>query len=133
MDFDQTHFRFYTLTCQKLGKSSIEVLHDLQSVWKDAAPSLRTIQRWMKDFNDGTRMELGDAPRSGRPRATRTDEFAQQIASLINEDPHLSSRDLSDLLDCNQSSVARVLRDDLGMRWVCSVWVPHELTDEPVN
>lgn len=130
MEFDQTHFRFYTITGQKLGKSATEIHLELNEAWKDRAPSLRTVQRWMKDFNEGTRTNLDDAPRSGRPRSTRTEELSNQVADLIKDDPHLSSRDIAELLNCNQSTILRILSDDLELRWVCSVWVPHDLTAE---
>ena len=124
------HFRFYTVTCGMLGKSATEVHFELNEAWKDHAPSLRTVQRWMKDFNEGKRTNLVDAPRSGRPRSTRTEELSNQVADLIKDDPHLSSRDIAELLSCNQTTILRILSDDLQLRWVCSVWVPHDLTAE---
>ena len=103
MEFDQTHFRFYTITCVKLGKSATEIHFELNEAWKDRAPSLQTVQRWMKDFDEGTRTSLADGPRSGCPRSTRTEELSNQVADLIKDDPHLSSRDIAEQLSCNQS------------------------------
>ena len=99
MEFDQTLIRFYTITCLiKLEKSATVDHFELNESWKDHAPSLWTVQRWMKDFNEGTRTNLADAPRSGRPRSTRTEELSNQVADLIKDDPHLSSRNTAEQL-----------------------------------
>ena len=50
------------------------------------------------------------------------------VRKIIEQDPHLSSRDLS--LNSDHSTILRIMREDLQLRWVCSVWVLHELTDE---
>lgn len=55
MEPDKTHFQFYAATRLKLGDSATQVHQDLKDAWGDAVPSLRTIQRWMKDVNDGMR------------------------------------------------------------------------------
>jgi hypothetical protein len=52
------------------------------------------------------------------------------VGQLIQDDPHLSSRDVADQLDTDHSTVLRILREDLQLRWVCSVWVPHDLSPE---
>ena len=130
MNADKTHYQFYTLTRQKLGKSPTEIHQELTVAWGDDVPPLRTIQRWIKDVSEGTKTELGDAARSGRPRSSRTDEMVANVSQMIENDAHLSSRDLAEQLNSDHSTILRILREDLKLRCVCSVWVPHELSDE---
>ena len=75
-------------------------------------------------------VELSDAAGSGRPRTSRTDEMTAQVSQMIADDPHLSSRDLAEQLSSDHSTILRILREDLQLRSVCSVWVPHDLSDE---
>lgn len=128
MNADKTHYRFYTFTRQKLGKSAIEIHQELTTAWGDDVPSLRTVQRWLKNITED--VELSDAARSGRPRTSRTDEMTALVSEMIEDDPHLSSRDLATLLNSDHSTILRILREDLQMRFVCSVWVPHQLSDD---
>ena len=91
MDADQSHFRFYAVTRSKLGQSGIEVHQESAEAWRDAVPSLRTVQRWIKDTNDGARTAFSDAARSGRPRSSRTYELTASVNQAVDDDPHLSS------------------------------------------
>ena len=123
-------FRFYVVTRCQLDKSAAEIHSELTKVWSDEAPSLRTIYRWMKDFSDGSRTSFGDELRSGRPRSTRTEELTDSVDLLVRDDPRLSSREIADAVNSNHATVLRVLNEDLHLRHVCSVWVPHQLTEQ---
>ena len=37
---------------------------------------------------------------------------------------------LSELLDIPKSTVHSILTQDLSLRWITSVWVPHELSEQ---
>ncbi len=67
----------------------------------------------MNNVSEGTRTELTDAPRCGRPRTSRTAEMIEVVRQMIEEDPHLSSRDLAEQLDCEQKTVLSILKEDL--------------------
>ena len=51
----------------------------LITAWDTDVPSLRTVQRWIKEVNDGARTGLDDAARPGRPRSSRTDEMKSKV------------------------------------------------------
>jgi hypothetical protein len=130
MDVSFSHFRFYAFTQFKLNYDSKDILEELQTVWKDKAPSYSTIRKWKCEFeNDNKRTSFADAPRSGRPRTARTDDTVTQVKQLIESDPKLSTRDISSILHIDHMSIHRVLCEDLQLRNVCSVWVPHALTE----
>ena len=50
---DKEHFRFYIKVRTALHTESKVILNELTSVFGDAAPPLRTVQRWSKWFRDG--------------------------------------------------------------------------------
>ncbi len=91
----------------------MEAHRELTAAWGEGTPSLRTIQRWMKDVSEETRMELSDAPRCSRPSSTRTDEITEKVGQMIEEDPHLSYCDLAKQPSCDHITILRILREDL--------------------
>lgn len=128
MDANTSQFRFYVFTRQKLGTSSKDIYDELRAVWGDKAPSYPTVRRWTLEFSSGARTSFGDAPRSGRPSTSRTDEKISQVRVAIQEDSKLSTRDLSIQLGIDKTTVHTILTEELLLRHVCSVWVPHELS-----
>lgn len=130
MEAHSEHFRFYTYTRQKLGYDANDIFVELQSVWPNDCPSERTIRRWCQDFREGVRTTLEDKERRGRPRTSRTDSTIKEVKELIEGNPKLSSRDLADVVGVGHSTILEILNEDLHMRNVCCVWVPHELSAE---
>jgi hypothetical protein len=127
MNHDKSHIQFYAFIRFKLGKSAAEVEDDIRAVLPDKCPTRRTIYRWFQDFNS-PEFALGDAARSGRPCSTRTAETIAVVRDLITEDPRQSVRELADCMEIDFKTVHRILTEDLHLRNVCSVWVPHDLT-----
>ena len=128
MDANVSQFRMYVFTRQKLGTSSKDIYNELLAVWGDQAPSYPTVRRWTLEFSSGARTSFGDAPRTGRPSTLRTDEKIGQVRAAIQDDPKLSARDLSVQLGFDKTTVHTILTEELLLRNVCSVWIPHELT-----
>lgn len=93
-------------------------------------PSQATVYRWCKQFADGTRTSLSDLERSGRPRTSVTPEHIAAVAESIEKEPKQSLRSIAEEIGISKNSVRQILVDSLGMRKVCSVWVPHELSEK---
>lgn len=130
MNPDKEQFRMYTFTREKLGDNSRKIFEDLQTVWGTTAPGESTIRRWCHEFATGERCSFADKSKPGRPMSTRTAEMISAVGEMISSDPKLSSRDIADELDTSHTSILQILREDLHLRNVCSVWVPHELSAE---
>lgn len=130
MNADAEHFRFYTYTRMKLGYDASDIFQELHAVWHDECPSERTVRRWSESFRKEEPTSFKDKQRTGRPRTSRTDELTEKVRKLIEDNPKLSSRDIEDEVGVGQSTILRILHEDLNLRSVCSVWVPHELTLE---
>ena len=68
-------------------------------------------------------------PGPGRPVITVTHENIKEIEARTGQNCRLSCYDVAVDISPNKSAVRRVFTDVLGLRNVCSVWVPHKLSD----
>lgn len=87
----------------------------------------QTCSNWFKRFKSGD-VSLEDKEKSGRP----TEVDLDQLRSLIEDDPSVSTRYLARVLGCSHSSIHRQL---ISLGKVCKAgrWIPHTLTDENRN
>ena len=109
MTFSKESLRFYALTRAILGKSALKIHSELLQVWSDATPCLRTVQRWIKDFNDGSRTSLEDRLHCVRPKSSRTAALIDSVTQIAQDDPRLSSRDIASEVDSNHTTILRIL------------------------
>ena len=128
MNADFSHFRFYVYTRIKLGITSKEVFEELKSAWGDQAPSYPTIRKWKTEFSCGSITFFDDAARSGQPSTSRNESTINQVREAIEQDSRMSTRDLSELLNVDNATIHRILTEELSLHYVCSVWIPHQLT-----
>lgn len=122
-------FQAYAYTRYKLGISAPDCHGELLKVHGDAAPGLSSVYRWYTRFRDEA-YPLAQAARTGRPRSTRTPELIETCRNLVKEDPKVSVRDLADFMEVGKSTVHEILTEDLQLRNVSAVWVPHTLSEE---
>jgi transposase len=73
--------KFFT----RKGLNATEINKELDNVYKDSAPSYRTIAKWVAEFKDPEH-GFEDAPRSGRPSTTTTDENAEAVERIVMRD-----------------------------------------------
>jgi histone-lysine N-methyltransferase SETMAR len=99
----------------------------LVTISSDDAPSYATVALWAKRFRDG-RQSVEDDDRIGRPIAATTEENIRQVKAIVTEDPFVTIRDLEDITDISLGSLHSILHEYLGLKKVCSRWVPHLLT-----
>ncbi len=128
MEVYQDQLRFYAFVRMKLGDSAKAIHRQLTDVFEDGVCSYSSVKNWCSDFQEGKRHSLEDNPRCGAPMSTRTADVIQQVDELVRNDPKMSVRDLEDETNIPHSTIHRILTEDLGLRNVCSVWVPHSLS-----
>ena len=87
----------------------------------------RTCRHWFKRFHEGG-ISLEDYPRFGRPLACDV----ERLQALIKDNPRLTTRQLSIVLNCNYSTIDRQLHE-LGKVNKFSRWVPHQLMPENIQ
>ena len=79
-----------------------------------------------KEFQDRTRLETEDEPRSGRPRVTTDEMHREKLKELLNEDRDWSISELAESLDISYYATL-VLLSKVEAKKIASRWVPHAL------
>ena len=122
------NFRFYIKVRTALNIQA-RIIHDeLNSVYGDQAPSLRTVERWSKLFRDG-REEIEDEARSGRPITETTFENIERIRLLIDDDSYLTIEELEYETGLSRGTIHRIIAEHLNLRKITARYVPKDLTD----
>ncbi len=115
--------KFFT----RKGLNATEIHKELDNVYKDSAPSYRTVAKWVAEFKDPER-GFEDAPRSGRPSTTVTDENIQTVERIVMRDRQISVCRVANELGISKTRVHEIMNNHLGMSKVCTRWVPKLLT-----
>jgi hypothetical protein len=105
------------------------VIHDeLDSVYGDQAPSLRTVERWSKLFCED-KEDIDDEARLGRPITKTTSENIEQVRLLIDDDPYVTLDDMQQQIDLSYGSIQRIITDHLNFKNITARYISKDLTD----
>ncbi len=104
-----------------LGKDIGETCALLQEVYGKECFEKRTIQHWHKSFCNG-HQETGGLPHTGWPCSLIREVTINTAAAVLDEDHHLSVRQLEEVLHSQKMTINWILKDKLLMRCVCSSW-----------
>ena len=129
MDGKISEQRVYCKIRAKLGILPTEIHADLQKVYGNGALKYATVCKWVRRFNDSRESSEND-PRVGRPVSVLTEKNVATVKTLIEEDARCTVQEIEELSGIHSSSVLKILRERLGLRKICTRWVPHLLTDE---
>ena len=103
--------------------NATEIYQELDNMYKDSAPSYRTVAKWLAEFKD-PESGFENAPRGDRPSTITTDENSQAIERIVIHDRQISVRRVADELGISKSRVHDIMSNQLGMNKVCTRWVP---------
>ena len=111
--------KFFT----RKGLNAFAISKDLNNVYKDSAPSYCTVAKWVAEFNDP---EYGfeDAPRMSRPSIITADENIEAVERIVMRHRQVYVRRLAEEL----SIIHEIMNNHMGMKTVCTRWVPKWLT-----
>jgi [histone H3]-lysine36 N-dimethyltransferase SETMAR len=115
--------KFFT----RKGLNATEISKELDNVYKDSAPSYRTVAKWVAEFKDPER-GFEDSPRTGRPSTTTTDENIEAVEQIVMRDRQISVRRVAYELGISTTTVYEIMSNQLGMKKVSTRWVPKLLT-----
>ena len=101
----------------------------MQKVYGNSALKYATVCKRVHGFNDG-RESIENDPLVGRPVSVLTEKNVATVKILIEEDAHSTMQEIEELSGIHSLSVLKILREQLGLRKICTRWVPHLLTDE---
>lgn len=113
----------------KRGLSRLQCFEEITSVFGDAAPCLRTVERWYLEFLRG-HSSLSDKLREGRPKTAMTQENIEAVRQLILEDRHVTYREIEASVGISGTTVQKILHEELVVKKLISRWIPHLLSDD---
>lgn len=123
MEDNKVHLRHCMLYEFRKGLSVGTAQKNIQSVYLDRAPALRTVKKWFGRFRQGN-FSLEDEPRSGRPSGLDNDV----VRTLVKARPRITTEEIAETLSINKSTAFRRLKQ-LGYISKLDTWVPHCLTE----
>ncbi|XP_021571064.1 uncharacterized protein LOC110596169 isoform X2 [Carlito syrichta] len=104
------HFRHILLFEFNRGVKAAEAARNICAVYGENAIGESTARKWFCRFKEG-HFDLSDSPRSGRPSGFDED----RLNAVLREDPCQSTRELANVMNCDQSTIVRHLHS-LGKR-----------------
>ncbi|GFR76235.1 transposase [Elysia marginata] len=126
MELTKENMQFYIFMRCKLGESAKLILEILQTVCGDCSCSYQTICRWVTEFNEG-KESLSDCPRRRQPESCVNEQTISCIKKDIDEDPHISVRELSGTNGFSYGTVHTIITEHLRMKKNYARWIPHLL------
>lgn len=123
-------FRAYIYLEFRRGKSAADIYRQLQETGVEGIPSLPTVYRWHKEFQDAARTSLSDSQRPGRPVSVSSEENIAKVRQIVAGTPNISTSTIADLVGISKETARHILEGCLKLRKVCAVWVPHLLSED---
>ena len=111
--------KFFT----RKGLSTTKISKELDNIYQDSAPFYRTVAKWVTEFKDPERA-FEDAPRMGRPSIITANENIEAVEWIVMRDRQISIRRLAEEL----AIIHQIMNNHMGMKKVCTRWVPKLLT-----
>ena len=111
--------KFFT----RKGLDATEICKELDNVYKDPAPSYRTVANWVAEFKNSER-GFEDAPLIGPPSTTTADENIEAVERIVMRDRQISICRLAKEL----AIIHEIMNNHMGMKKVFTRWVPKFFT-----
>ena len=109
------------------GLNAIEISKELDNVYKDSAPSYRTVSKWVAEFKNPERA-FEDTPRMGHPSTTTADENIEAVERIVMRNQQVSVRRFAYELAIPKTTIYEIMDNQWGMKKVCTRWIPKLLT-----
>ena len=104
------------------GFHATEISKELDSVYRDNAPSYHTVVKWVTEVKEPERA-FEDSPRMDRPSIITTDENIVAVERIAVHDRQTSVRRLADELAIPTTTVYEIMSNHLGMKKISTRWV----------
>jgi len=101
----------------------------LQQAYGEDAVGRTQVFDWFRRFKEG-RTSVESDPLLGQPSASRNEEKIAKVRTIIRSNRRLTVREIADDCGISVGSCDAILSDNLHMKCVCAMFVPHLLTDD---
>ena len=103
--------------------------HLAQAYGRSNPPSYHTVFNCFRDFQRN-KFSVQDAPRSGRPSTSVTEQTIDTVRKIIEDDPHSTYQQIEAILGTSSTPINSIIHDYLNLRKVCDGWMSNTLTDD---
>ena len=110
--------KFFT----RKGLNAIEINNELDNVYKDSAPSYRTVAKWVAEFKNPER-GFEDAPRMGPSSTITTDENIETVERIVMRDRQVPVHRVAYDLSIPKTTIHEIMNNQLSMKKVWIWWV----------
>ena len=114
----RTVIKFFT----RKGLNAFEISKELDSVYKDSAPSYRIVAKWVAEFKDLERA-FEDVLRMGRPSIITANENIEAVERIVMRERQISVRCVAEELAIPKITIHKIMNNHMGMKKVCTRWV----------
>ena len=109
------------------GLNATEISKELDSVYKNDAPSYRTVAKWVAEFKDSKR-GFEDSPQTGHPSTITIHQNIEAVQRIVMRDRQISVGPLAYELAIPTTTVYEIMSNHLSMKKISTMWVPKFLT-----
>ena len=99
------------------GLNTTKISKELENVYKDSAPSYRTVAKWVAEFKNPERA-FEDALRMDHPSTITANENIEAVERIVIRDRQTSIRRLAEELPI----IDEIMSNHMGMKKVCARW-----------
>lgn len=128
MDSTKTEYRILIKYFYEIGEKAADIHRRLKQKYGCEAPTDRTVRYWVERFREND-SDIGDKPRSGRPKTGQSDKNIRKVSAVLDKDRRLTLDEICSKTRIPRSTVVRII-DGLGLRLKCARWIPKILTPE---
>ena len=100
----------------------------LKNAFPNCDVSYSTVAYWFRRFQNNDE-SLEDCERSGRPTTSSGLENIEAVRDIVDLNPRVSYKAISEALSIGNSTVQTILHEHLNMRKMSCRFVPHQLTN----
>lgn len=131
-DYSRYDVRVIIKFMTALQTPPVDIHTQMLKVMGEECPSIQTVRKWVREFQDG-RTNCSDLQRDGRPVSVITEEKINDVRALIQQDRRITVDQMATELDISHGTAWHIVTENLGMKKLCTRWIPHVLTEEQKN
>ena len=125
----KTEIRSYIKCRIRLNIDSKQIFNELCGIYGPQTISMHTVISGVKAFKAG-KCFVEDDTCPGRPKTSVSNANITAVKIVVEQDVRLSVKAIASCTGISEGSVQTILKKRLGLRRVCTRWVPDLLTEE---
>ena len=120
MSFERSREQFLTMILYdwKIALTYNDGHDRLAQAWGSNVPSDYTVFNWFREFQRN-KFSVQDAPRSGRPSTSVTEQTINAVRKIIEDNPHSTYQQIEAILGISFTAINSIIHDYLNLK-VCA-------------